>query len=118
MITNARLLRIDRSGGGDAMGQPVVTEGSDLTATAPRCFLDSVTSSQRFTLGATIKDASEVCYIPRGALQAAGEAKPQEGDQVVLQMDEEDEAITRQVMTVGNRAKPTLSHFELFLKKV
>jgi hypothetical protein len=53
--------------GGPLHGGPAV----DLTASPVRCLLDSVMNSARFTLGAAIKDATQVAYIPKKPVQEA-----------------------------------------------
>lgn len=120
MITNAQLLRIDRSDGG-AGGEPVITTGDDLSAAAggaPRCFLGPISSSQRYTLGAVLKDASQVLYIPPGSLQAVSQAEPATSDRLLVKHDGEDDSASWEAVTVNPFKKPLLAVLEVFLKKV
>ena len=77
MITNALLSEISRRTGANALGEELFDVGE---AVALACFLDDVSSSQRWTLGATIKDASRVCFLEKAALGTV--APPIVGDRL------------------------------------
>ena len=114
MITNATLQRIDVLTGQTATGAEVRTTGAALAAPA---FLDDPTGSQHWNLGATIKDASWVCYVAKDELAAAGvTADPLAGDKWAL--DFHGVAVLGQILVVKDRQLGSVSHWEVFLKRV
>jgi hypothetical protein len=123
MLTNATITRIDRAapgGAADAIGRPRIVAGN---AVSIRCALDMIGSRQRYILGAVLEDATQVVYIERGALVAAGQASPlpAPGYRLVLLADGAAETHTVAIVTTGDRVAPGaggLSHLELFVRRV
>jgi len=117
MLTNTAITRIDRRSGHDATGRPLLTPGSAISPGA-RCFVDGLTSRQRYTLGAIIEDADLICYVQRAAL--LGEAAPDDGDRLVLLPDGQSESYEADVVTVIDRRLPGgggNTHIEIFLRR-
>lgn len=125
MLSNAALLRIDRLTGTSATGDPILTAGNDLASKRVRCFFDGVTSSQRYTFGATIKDADLACHIDRATLSRAGEASPPpaEGDRLLILFDGDAAADQFSAEVIKRSDRITrgaggASHYELFLRRL
>ena len=120
MLANGVLLRIDRSSSADATGEKSFSPGADLAELvtgAPRCFLDEVSDLQRWSLGSTIKDASQVCFIADESLSGADESPPAQGDRMVVELDA-GEAWTGEAIVIKHHSLSGFSHFEVYLKKV
>ena len=121
MMSNCSILRFDPRTGVSAAGEEQFSTGDALgTAGAMggvRCFADEVNNSQRFTLGAEIKDAGRVLYVAKADWAALVSGVPDTGDHIQLQVDGEDVEFG-QVLVRKDRVLGTLAHWELFLKAV
>lgn len=116
MLTNATILRIDRSNGADAAGRPRMTTGS---AVEIPCLVDAISTKQQATLGAVLEDADQVVFVERDKLTAANESAPRAGDRLVV-LPAGDEQQTLSVITTDYRLAPSsgaLSHHELYVRK-
>ena len=116
MLSNATLSRIDRRTGATALGTEVFSTGATLAPGIP-VFLDEVSSGQKWTMGATIKDATWVCFVSKTDLAMVGVDAPVIGDQVTVAATGE-AAATAQVLVTKDRTLGGLSHWELYLKKI
>jgi hypothetical protein len=67
LLNNAKLQRIDLPGAATAGGDVTYANGPAIDV---GCFLDDVSSSQRFTLGIVASDASAVLYVEAAELAA------------------------------------------------
>ncbi len=114
MLENATITRIDRITGTNPMGGEIVATGATV---AIGCFADEVTNSQRFTLGAVIKNADRVVYVEKDALDQAGEDPPAEGDRITVALEDE-AAMTGRILVLKDRVLDGLAHFECYLDKV
>lgn len=114
MLTNAKLIRIDRLTGAAATGQGIYSTGPTI---AVDCFACGIKTSQRSQLGAIIKDATGVLYVDKNALVDAGEVAPGICDELVFELGSQ-AAQTREVVTVGDNELEGVSHWECFLLKV
>lgn len=123
MISNAKILRIDRKTGIGADGEPIFTPGPTIAGGGCDCFLDDVTQSQRYELGSIIKTASQTVFIDKDDLKASGELPPgsapdnRTGDRMLIQTEDGDQ-VSGEVVLVKDRVKAGMSHFECFIKKV
>jgi hypothetical protein len=123
VIENCTLLRIDRRTGATPAGDEVRTVGTPINGGAGvRGFAGEVSSSQKFTLGSAIKDATAVCYVPQETLQEAGEDPVDLGDVLVLLRDLWDATAGSQecheVLLTKVQTHGVVSHFELYTKRV
>lgn len=110
MLKNATVTGYKRRTGASPTGVPSFTPESPL---AVRCFLDTVSSSQKFTIGATIKDADQVAYLPYPAF-----GHVLAGDRITVQPDGEGEdALELEIVaTKRHQLADSLSHWETYLK--
>jgi hypothetical protein len=116
VIENATLIRIDRLTGATAKGKQLFTAGATV---AIRCNVQDVTSAQRSTLGATIKDASSVARLYADDLTAAGLVAPVAGDQLAIVIDGDDPAgQVSAIISCKRQSHDSQSHFECFVKPV
>ena len=118
MLTNAAITRIDRRDGHDATGRPLIVQGDALASGGARCFVDGLTSRQRYALGAMIEDADLTCYVKRSAL--LGEAAPDDGDRLTLLADGAPGSYEADVITVIDRRLPRgggNTHLEIYLRR-
>lgn len=122
MLSNANILRIDAINGSTATGEPMIVAGGDLTSKRIRAFLDSVSSSQRYSFGATIKDADLTCFVVRSELVRAGTlGAPSIGDRFVVQLDGErpSDAFHAEVIKRSDRfAGGPITHYEIFMRRL
>jgi len=117
IIANAIIIRIDKHDRTDAESKAYFTDG--VPARIP-CFLAPY-SETKWQLGATIKDCSETIFIMDDDLVTVPtESRPVIGDRVVAKfVDESDnEAVHMLVVLARPNKFGSLSHLELFLKKV
>ena len=113
MIENAAILAITRLSGYDAEAQAVYAAPVVLADVG--CMLDGLTNSQKWKLGATIKDAAMVLYIPAGVI---GGAAIVPGDRMTVQYEGDTVQTNAQVLQVNPRMLAGISHLEMYLKPV
>lgn len=113
MITNATILRIDRASAGGPTGEIVYTRGDSIEVD---CF-SAPYDEQKYRLGATIKDASDTIYASIDDLLEVEDAL-NEGDRVLVRFDEETASVLMQVLAFRTNRHGSVSHFELFTKRV
>lgn len=119
LLNNAKLQRIDLPGASTASGDVTYANGPAIDV---GCFLDDVSSSQRFTLGVVASDASAVLYVEAAELAAgAGGVVIDKRQRLTVQLVGEDglpfmPAGTYQVIYARPRVLGDLTHWEVFLK--
>lgn len=116
LLNNAKLQRIDLPGASTASGDVTYANGPAIDV---GCFLDDVSSSQRFTLGVVASDASGVLYVEAAELSAGQVIEKRQ--RLTVQLVGEDglpfmPAGTYQVIYARPRVLGDLTHWEVFLK--
>lgn len=122
MLTNASILRIDRKGGLTATGQPKVATGNAIAAGVARCFMDGVTTRQRYAMGAIIEDADTTCLVLLRSIAVVAETRPDVGDRMMIVLDGTGQvAKLHEVIIANDRVLPGgggNSHIEIFLRRL
>lgn len=122
MLTNASITRIDRKTDSLPTGAVQITAGDAIDAGGLRCFVDKISTRQRYALAATIEDADQSCFVLRSAIAAAGESMPAAGDHLMILLDgSASEAYLAQIVTTADRQLPGgggNSHLELYLRRL
>jgi len=120
VISNAVVRRIDRKVGSNAEGKPQHIVGASISIP---CLLAPY-SETKWQLGATVKDCSETIFIMDDDFAAASFAlsfqRPETGDRIIARFEDEpdlDACVMEIVLARPNKLN-SISHLELFLKKV
>lgn len=111
MIVNAQLQRIDTPQAASATGDVTYTTGATIGVD---CCLDEPTSSQKFTLGVVVSDATAVMYVAFDALAGATIAKRM---RLLVQLGTFAAALY-EVIYVRSRVHDGQDHYEAYLKGV
>jgi len=119
VISNAVVHRIDRKIGSNAEGQPQHAIGISV---AIPCVLEPYSES-KYQLGATIKDCNETIFIMDDDFTAyapLSTPRPEIGDRVMARFEDESDgqSVAKEIVLVRTRKFNSISHLELFLKKV
>ncbi|QOV90889.1 hypothetical protein [Humisphaera borealis] len=111
MITNATLTSHIARGASARDGTASWASPSTLTA---RCAVDAPRQAQRFTLGATIQDASGVIYVLKPAVAGV---TIKAGDRLAATVDGSAGKTYQVVFVVDRQKSGGLSHLEIFVKE-
>ena len=117
MIRNAIIIRIDYKIGSNAEGQSKFSEEPPI---ALPCFLAPY-SEIKWQLGAAVKDCSETVFVMDDDFATAAiPHRPGIGDRIVARFNDEADtaAVAMEIVLARPNKLGSISHLELFLKKV